>query len=83
MTTTPTTDLECPIPEAGQQVTLSATQRCEDPSCPGTGELERDGLVIYFECDTCGYTFGWHRLSGRTFGAPIGTNPEGHPKETP
>lgn len=34
---------------------------CPDPECEGRGETERDGDHIYFECDECGYTFGYQR----------------------
>ncbi len=37
--------------------------RCADPECSGRAEPEQDGDHGYFECVTCGYAFGFTRMS--------------------
>lgn len=37
------------------------TVPCTDPGCGGQAEPEQDGDHIYYECLTCGYTFGFTR----------------------
>lgn len=39
------------------------TVRCADPQCSGRAEPEQDGDHTYFECEDCGYAFGFTRLS--------------------
>lgn len=36
--------------------------RCADPECSGRAEPEQDGDHTYFECEECGYAFGFTRL---------------------
>jgi len=35
---------------------------CTDPQCGGRAEPEQDGDHAYFECEECGYAFGFTRL---------------------
>lgn len=34
---------------------------CADPQCRGRAEPEQDGDHTYFECEDCGYAFGFAR----------------------
>lgn len=34
---------------------------CADPGCRGRAEPEQDGDHLYFECEECGYAFGFTR----------------------
>ncbi len=34
--------------------------RCTDPGCAGIAELDTDGEIGFYDCQICGYTFGWH-----------------------
>lgn len=37
------------------------TVPCADPGCRGRAEPEQDGDHTYFECEECGYAFGFTR----------------------
>lgn len=44
---------------------------CKDPACPGLAEPEQDGDHTYYECDLCGYSFGFERAE------TVAVNPDG------
>lgn len=35
---------------------------CRDPECGGLAEVEIDGDHRYFECQECGFAFGYERI---------------------
>ena len=42
---------------------------CANPECHNEGvEVEQDGDHLYFECEECGFAFGWTRLSDQPEG---------------
>jgi tRNA(Ile2) C34 agmatinyltransferase TiaS len=48
---------------------------CADPLCRGRAEPEQDGDHTYFECEDCGYAFGFTRtdvLAKRDNGCAVG-----------
>lgn len=44
---------------------------CADPQCGGRAEPEQDGDHTYFECEHCGYAFGFTRTE------TVAVNPDG------
>lgn len=34
---------------------------CPDPECRGVAEPDQDGDHIFYECQSCGYQFGWEK----------------------
>jgi len=52
--------------------TSADTVPCTDPRCRGRAEPEQDGDHTYFECDVCGYVFGFTRLE------TVAMNRDGH-----
>jgi rubredoxin len=39
---------------------------CRDPECAGLAEPDQDGEHIMYECQSCGYIFGYERLPSPT-----------------
>jgi hypothetical protein len=48
------------------------TRPCIDEDCAGVAEVERDGDIIYFECNVCFSTFGYQRIGEVTDDCAIG-----------
>lgn len=45
---------------------------CRDPECSGTAEIERDGEHAYYECEECGFQFGYTKLGSEDESCAIG-----------
>jgi hypothetical protein len=53
---------------------------CADPQCRGRAEPEQDGDHLYFECEDCGYAFGFTR-SETVLAQPDGSCSVGVPED--